>query len=448
MKLAHIILASLLFALTAVLAVTSPVLAAACLFVGAAALMQQPAQQGALLVPTLTPVVLLQQTIRALFVRCPALSFFAHDFTTERLKKDQQVIGKIRKRPVTGQYDANNGGYKAGAQQGRDLLVDVPFTMSQHLHVTLNVSHLASLGDSITDLEGHFQDSASVLGKAVNDHVLGKIGSKAFGNASTYSLANSNKDALNAIRKAMNKRGVGGPRFGLINSDVAEALEGDSRITNRYDNASQRNDADPHAVFRGLSGFQEIVEYPDMLTGNGADLTISSISTADLITTTAAHGLLVGDRVQFSALTGGAGLTAGGSTFYFVSDVPSTTTLKVSATRGGSAVDVTTAYTAGTMAKKENISGFFGTREAIAIKTALPSDGIDIAQGLGIPVTAAGEVVTDPDTGLSMICYKWFEPGTMDSYITFAVLYGATAGAIADVEQLAMEPSGQILRTA
>jgi hypothetical protein len=189
------------------------------------------------------------------------------------------------------------------------------------------------------------------------------------------------------------------------------------------------------------------MEDPLLGTGNGNDLTVSGIATTDIITTSAAHGLLVNDRVKFSALGGGgAGLTT--TDYYFVQSVPSTTTLKVSATRGGAAVDVTTAYTSGTMAKKENITGFFGTREAIAIKTGLPTDGIEAAEAFGVPVTATSEVITDPNTGLSMIAYKWFKSGSMDSYVTLASVYGGVAGAVADAGGYVMEPSGHILRSA
>jgi hypothetical protein len=63
--------------------------------------------------------------------------------------------------------------------------------------------------------------------------------------------------------------------------------------------------------------------------------------------TRAAHGLRVGDPVVFSALTGGAGITAGA--LYYVSQVLSSSTFKVSSSRGGTALDVTSNLTAGTV---------------------------------------------------------------------------------------------------
>lgn len=437
------ILALILFALTALIgAVHGFAPAAACLFVGAAALVESPAPLGSLFTVTLTPAILLQQVMRKIFVRVLALNFFAHEFTTERVKKDQTVTGKIRLRPVTSTYDGTTG-YKNGAQEGRDLLLDVPFVMDQHIHVTLKLDHLSYLTDSISDVNGHIEDSASVLGKTIARYILGKVTSKSFTNASIYSAANSDKDMLNAVRKAMNLRGVPDGRFGIVNSDVAETLEGDARITNRYDGRSQSNDASGLIHLRNVSGFADIVEDPELDDNSETAVAVTGEADDETFTFGAAHGLEVNDRVYLTISSGGTGQSSG---YFYVKTVPSTTTLTLSATRGGS----TAAFTSdivGTIAKAENISGIFATREAIAFKTGLPTDSLDAAKAFGIPMPVSSEVVTDPDSGLSMICYKWFEAGTMDAYITLALLYGATAGALVDTGKHVMEPSLQILRT-
>ena len=444
------LLASLtLFALCAFLGMVhgaAPAITA--LFLGSAALITQVpgAPIGSLFTVTLTPTILLQQTIRALFVKVPALMFFASEFTSERLKKDQQVLGKIRLRPTTSTYDATTG-YKNGAQESRDLLVDVPFVMDQHIHITLKLDHLYALSDSMQKLEEHIQDSASVIGKAVVNYVLGKATSRAFSYGSTYSTANSNKDALNAIRKSMNARGVPDARFGIINSDVAETLAGDSRITNRYDGNSQTTDGDALLHLRNVSGFKDIIEYPDLAdnTLDTAVLTIAGEADTEVITTSAAHGFAVNTRVQIEGIAGGTGITNG---YFYVKTAPSTTTLTLSATRGGATSAFSTDITDGTIKEADNITGFFGSREAVAIKTGLPTDSLDVARSMGIPVSAKAEVVTDPDSGLSMLAYMWFEQNTMDAYVTLTMLYGATAGALVDTGSYAMEPAGHILRTA
>ena len=64
------------------------------------------------------------------------------------------------------------------------------------------------------------------------------------------------------------------------------------------------------------------------------------------IFTSNAHGLVDGDAVYFSALTGGTGLTLG-TTYYVIT--ATTNTFQLSATFGGSAVNFTTDVTASTL---------------------------------------------------------------------------------------------------
>lgn len=78
-------------------------------------------------------------------------------------------------------------------------------------------------------------------------------------------------------------------------------------------------------------------------------LAVTSVAATDVFTTSA-HKYQVGDPVWFSALTGGAGLTA--NQVYFVNTVPSATTFTVSATLGGPTFDHTTNITASTVQKQ------------------------------------------------------------------------------------------------
>lgn len=73
----------------------------------------------------------------------------------------------------------------------------------------------------------------------------------------------------------------------------------------------------------------------------------------DTFTTSAAHGLVVGQRIKVKSLTGGTGLVD--ETIYFVKTVPSSTTFTVSATLGGATVDVTVDATALTFVSIDNI---------------------------------------------------------------------------------------------
>lgn len=79
--------------------------------------------------------------------------------------------------------------------------------------------------------------------------------------------------------------------------------------------------------------------------GSPAQSGVTGNETTDVITLNG-HGFSDGDKVKFSALTGGAGLST--NTEYFVRD-KTTNTFKLAATSGGAAIDFTTAITAGTI---------------------------------------------------------------------------------------------------
>lgn len=93
----------------------------------------------------------------------------------------------------------------------------------------------------------------------------------------------------------------------------------------------------------------------------GPDVTLANPSAAadDIIDTTGAHGFAVNDVVRFTALTGGAGLVVD-TDYYVVSTSLASTTFRVAATRGGSALGFTTDITAGTVVR-------VGTAEATPV---------------------------------------------------------------------------------
>lgn len=83
------------------------------------------------------------------------------------------------------------------------------------------------------------------------------------------------------------------------------------------------------AVYYRPSGFKRCI-----VQTLGTEIT--GTSATDTFTAAAAHGLAVGDCVYVTALGGGSGVSL--LTRYFVINVASTTTLKLSATVGGSAI--------------------------------------------------------------------------------------------------------------
>ena len=75
-----------------------------------------------------------------------------------------------------------------------------------------------------------------------------------------------------------------------------------------------------------------------------------------------------------------------------------------------------------------NLTSFFSDRTGIVMAARLPNDPEAMANRLGIPSIAGTEVVTDPETGLSLMGITWQEPGTFDLYTTLVWIYGMSAG--------------------
>ena len=76
-------------------------------------------------------------------------------------------------------------------------------------------------------------------------------------------------------------------------------------------------------------------------TGVTVGTTFVGSASTDTLTTAGAHGLVVGDRVRCVAGTGALPTGISAATNYWVSSVATTTTLKLAATRGGTAIDIT-----------------------------------------------------------------------------------------------------------
>ncbi len=90
-------------------------------------------------------------------------------------------------------------------------------------------------------------------------------------------------------------------------------------------------------------------ELAAVMNGLTSIVLTTSAAADDEIDTATAHGFIVGDKIRFAGLVGGAGLSNG--TPYWVVTVADADTFEVSATPGGAVLNFTTDITAGTVAK-------------------------------------------------------------------------------------------------
>lgn len=376
--------------------------------------------------PTLIVEEILADVLDAFKVRVPALNRMGRDFRTSGLKLGQTYTAHIAGVPTVGDYDENNGGYQASPQNARDLLTDVPITVDKHKKVTLKWRHLNSIADKKQEYQKVIANAGYALAKAVVNDIIAKVNRRTLTNQSIYSVANSDYDAVNAIRDAMNLAGASDlGRVGMVNTNVASSLHLDERVLSA-DYRGDMQGGQSLRVFQNIAGFQEVFEWPELPSNNGTATAITATASTDLVNLTA-HGFQDGDRVYFPALTGGAGLTAG-TTDYFVRDATADT-FKVAATAGGAAVDITSNATAGTVQRIENLTGVFFEPSALAVLAGIPEDfETVVGEGFGAPKLSETYTWTDPATGMTLAAVAEGQTGTLNSFLHMTLVWGSAVG--------------------
>lgn len=113
---------------------------------------------------------------------------------------------------------------------------------------------------------------------------------------------------------------------------------------------------------------------------------VTFTDTGDLVTTPSAHGLSVGDEVKVASVTTTTGITA--NTVYYVLTVPTSTTLTLSATNGGSTLALTTNGTGGaltevaeTQGAVASVSGFLRREVDTGVSGDIPKFGNRVYKG-------------------------------------------------------------------
>jgi hypothetical protein len=377
--------------------------------------------------PTLTLPSIARANIKAFRTLFPFIFQSGIDFSDVPLKLGKKATAHIRVLPTLAAYDANNGGYKNGAVQGRSLLKDVDILIDQHNHVPVEYAHLDLLKDQKASWDGAMEDQAFVLGRGMADSFLAKVRGSSISRKVVEAAGNADLDTLEGITTIMNEAGAGpGGRIGVVNSSVAQSLGLDSRIASK-DFYGSLTGGQAYRKYTNVGGFKAIYEYPSLSANNAPEKDFTATAASDLINCVG-HGFLNGDRVRVT--TSAADLPAGLAidTDYYVRDATADT-FKVALTDGGAVVDITDAGT-GTHKVRgyENLTGFFWEPSAVAFKAGIPADSHKLAAALGIPQTMAMDVVTDPETGFSLAMMKWMEAGTADIYVSPTCLYGSCVG--------------------
>ena len=365
---------------------------------------------------TTTPAEILLDVIEAFVTEFPVLNFMGLDWKVSRLKLDAQYIAHIVVEPTTSTYDAAQGGYKNGVQNARGLYIDVPITITDHPTCPLKFEHLASIKDNVTKYKEALQLAARALVKPVIDGILAGCTQRNFTHRLVIAAADFDYDALDSITtQATAQKMASKGRVLIVSSAYASKLGLDERMNSALF-ASQMQAGEGLRRWRNVGGFAEIIEYADMPTNNGAEVTGVTAEADDDILTKAAHGFETGDPVTFVSGTGFTGLVA--ATKYFAIKL-NANTFKLATTYAlaiaGTGINITADGADGVFQLTEDLGAIAFDRRAFAVLAGIP-EGFksDMAAALGITQTMSMEAITEPETKISMAAVSWQETGTGD----------------------------------
>lgn len=389
---------------------------------------------GRLHAPTLTVQELLLDVISAFRKLVPAISMFGAQWSAKTLKLNKKYTAQIAVYGSASTYSPSTG-YANGANAARNGLVDVDVVTDQQPTYPLKWLHLDGIKDDKNQYAKVMAGAGYTLGKAcIDTGFFAKMTTRYFSQENVTAVADCDYDWLQALCSAMNRKGA--ESFGrvlFVNTDIAEVLARDPRMISKdmlgNSIAGQLLSGSGYRMWTNLGGFTLIQEYPDLPTNNGAQLTgVTGANSGDLMTK-ASHGLETGDPVTFISGTTFTGLTAG--TRYWAIKA-SSSTFQVASTYAnaiaGTAVALSADGTSGVFQLQENLTAFAADARAFASLAGIPDGMTEMAQQLGVVQTLLFDVLTDPESKITMAAAKFQEAATGDVYWCPTFIYGTNAG--------------------
>lgn len=387
--------------------------------------------------PTLITSILTGKIISPLRTKVPELDFFSVDFGMQGgefappVKFGQEVISHMLTAP-TAQAFTPGSSLSPTPTNPKDLLADAKVAIDQAAIVAIKLPTTDAVKYFLSNAFVETAKEATVaLGRYVVDKAIRKFTQANFSQEKVITITGNEFESITDTRLALNLLGTRTPRFILGSSEWVNTLSKDPLITSG-DYFGQLTGEDPYITLKNCGGFNAIREFPNMPTGTSTLGTFTVVAATNVITVSAAHGLAIGDRVRVSsATTLPAGMAA--NTDYYVLTVPSTTTLTVSDTFGGTVLDITDTGTGThTMVKFEAVNAVAFEKRAIHIAFRELLDNDELANQLGIPKTSHKIKTRDPETGVSVTWYFWQDntgtAPTGDVYASAVVAFGIRAG--------------------
>jgi hypothetical protein len=224
---------------------------------------------------TLSVPEILKDVLSAFKLETPELfqpGGFSTDFSSNSAVLGDKITAKISHVPIVGDYDENDGGFEAAAQDVTTLIEDIPIILDGFKAVTVEIGWLTSLATKDVNLAKAATDNLGyALGKYVVDTIL---------NSAVVGVSNSvplipnlaNLDSFENLRDQLNSQKVyEGGRFCFVNTAIASALGADDRVRSELF-YGQKNGETGLRRWKDIAGFKWIREYPDLFAGQAGNL--------------------------------------------------------------------------------------------------------------------------------------------------------------------------------
>ncbi len=220
---------------------------------------------------TLSVPEILADVVDAFKIETPMLfggGGFGTDFSSKTAVLGDKITAKISHVPLTGSYDANNGGFKNAVQDVTTLIEDVPVTLDQFRIVTIRITWLQQLASKLALYKEAIRNYGFALGKYVTDYAISQITAANFSNQVQVSLNNLSLDTFDSnVRDALNlQKASGRGRYCLLNTPAASKLGSDDRVRSSLFYGALNGDRG-YRQWNNLAGFTRISEYTDMFAG-------------------------------------------------------------------------------------------------------------------------------------------------------------------------------------
>ncbi len=221
---------------------------------------------------TLSPNVVVRETIQFLKKRFPALFSISTDFSSQAVLMYQNVITRVVTPPPVHDFVAPNAGGTGYQAVDAATTTDISVTINKHKFASLSFSD-TEFASTNRDLPDEQKEAlAYSLGRQAMFDLCALLIPGNFANQ--YKIVNANNASRNTVvqlRKILMKVGADFVNpFGLVNADVFGALSEDPGVISTFNyGAANPQVSDGPGSIKGLGGFDSINEYPELNPANG-----------------------------------------------------------------------------------------------------------------------------------------------------------------------------------